>query len=156
ELAMRMGFEDTRDSFYGSFETLTENREKAVELLALALNKPRFDAGAVERVRGQLLAGLAAAARDPDRVASEQWAAMAFPGHPYGRPANGTVQSVRQIAGADLRDYWGKNFARDTLRVVAVGDIDAAALAKTLDVLFGAMPAKAQLVPVPPTQPQAA
>ena len=56
EIAMRMSFEDARDAFYGSFETLTENRDKAAALLALALSKPRFDADAVERVRGQLLA----------------------------------------------------------------------------------------------------
>ena len=97
EIAMRMSFEDARDAFYGSFETLTENRDKAVALLALALGKPRFDADAVERMRGQLLAGLAYAARDPNRVASEQWMAMAFAGHPYGRPANGTPASVQSI-----------------------------------------------------------
>jgi zinc protease len=155
ELSMRMGFEDTRDGFYGSFETLTENRDRAVALLALALNKPRFDADAVERVRGQLLAGLAAAARDPDRVASEQWAAMAFPGHPYGRPANGTPASLQKIGSADLRDFWSKNFARDTLRVVAVGDIDAATLGRVVDELFGELPAKARLSPVPATLPDA-
>jgi len=155
DLSMRMGFEDTRDGFYGSFETLTEYRDQAVDLLALALNKPRFDADAVERVRGQLLAGLAAAARDPDRVASEQWAAMAFPGHPYGRPVNGTPASVQAIGSADLRDYWSKNFARDTLRVVAVGDIDAATLASVVDQLFGGLPAKARLSPVPSTLPDA-
>ena len=55
-------------------------------LLALALNKPRFDDDAVDRVRGQLLANLAHAARDPDRVATEQWNAMVFAGHQYGRP----------------------------------------------------------------------
>jgi len=151
DLSMRMSFEDTRDAFYGSFVTLSENRDEAVALLALALNAPRFDADAVERVRGQLLAGLAAAARDPDRVASEQWAAMAFPGHPYGRPAKGTPASVQRIAGADLRDYWSRIFARDTLRVVAVGDIDAATLGRVVDALFGALPAKARLSPVPQT-----
>src|SRR5262249_53395079 len=41
EIAMRMSFEDSRDAFYGSFETLTENRDKAAALLALALSKPR-------------------------------------------------------------------------------------------------------------------
>ena len=95
EIAMRMSFEDSRDAFYGSFETLTENRDKAAALLALALGKPRFDADAVERVRGQLQASLAYAARDPNRVASEQWAAMAFPDHPYGRPATGTPASIK-------------------------------------------------------------
>src|SRR6185503_16974089 len=43
EIAMRMSFDDARDAFYGSFETLTENRDQAVALLALALSKPRFD-----------------------------------------------------------------------------------------------------------------
>ena len=59
EIAMRLSFDDARDAFYGSLETLSENRDAAVALLALALSKPRFDADAVERVRGQLMAGLA-------------------------------------------------------------------------------------------------
>jgi zinc protease len=156
EIAMRMSFDDGRDAFYGSFETLSENRDKAVELLALAINKPRFDADAVERVRGQLQANLAHAARDPDRVASESWAAMAFPAHPYGRPANGTPASVQKITRDDLKDFWSRTFARDTLSVVVVGDIDAPALAKMLDQLFGQLPAKAKLTPVAQTLPKAA
>ena len=35
EIAMHMSFEDGKDNFYGSFETLTENRTAAVELLKL-------------------------------------------------------------------------------------------------------------------------
>ena len=153
EIAMRMSFDDARDSFYGSLETLSENRDKAVELLALALSKPRFDADAVDRVRGQLLAGLAYAARDPDRVASEQWSAMAFAGHPYGRPANGTEATIQKMTRDDLVDYWSRTFAKDNLRVVVVGDIDAATLSGVLDTLFGQLPAKAKLTPIPPTQP---
>ncbi len=155
EIAMRMSFDDGRDAFYGSFETLSENRDKAVALLALAINKPRFDADAVERVRGQLLASLAHAARDPDRVASENWSAMAFPGHPYGRPANGTPASVQKVMSDDLKELWSRTFARDTLSVVAVGDIDAPTLAKMLDTLFGQLPAKAKLTPVAQTLPKA-
>ena len=108
---------------------------------------------AVDRVRAQLLAGLAYAARDPDRVASEQWAAMAFPDHPYGRPANGTTDSLPKITRTDLADYWSKTFARDNLRVVAVGDVDAKTLASMLDTLFGKLPAKAKLTAVAQTQP---
>jgi zinc protease len=156
EIAVRMSFEDTRDAFYGSFETLTENKDAAAALLALALNKPRFDADAVDRIRGQLLASLAYAARDPNRVAAEQWAALAFPEHPYGRPTDGTPETLAQIASADLADYWSRTFARDTLRVVAVGDIDAKTLAAMLDTLFGNLPAKARLAPVAITEPAAA
>jgi zinc protease len=156
EIAMRMSFEESRDAVYGSFETLTENKDQAAALLALALNKPRFDADAVDRIRGQLLASLAYAARDPNRVAAEQWAAQAFPNHPYGRPSNGTPQSVEQIKSADLNDYWAHTFARDNLRVVAVGDIDAKTLGAMVDLLFGKLPAKARLTPVPLAEPAAA
>jgi zinc protease len=153
EIAMRMSFDDARDAFYGSLETLSENRDQAVALLALALSKPRFDADAVDRVRSQLLAGLAYAARDPDRVAAEQWGAMAFAGHPYGRPTNGTQASIQNMTRDDLLDFWSRTFAKDTLKVVVVGDIDAATLGGVLDTVFGQLPAKAKLTQIPPTQP---
>jgi len=156
ELAMRMGFDDGRDAFYGSFETLTENREAAAQLLALAINRPRFDAEAIERMRKQHLAGLASAARDPARVATEQWMALAFAGHPYGRPANGTPKSVSDVTREDLAGFHARVFAKDTLRVVVVGDIDAATLGSMLDTVFSALPAKATLSPVARTEPKAA
>ena len=154
-IAMRMSFDDSRDAVYGSFETLTENRDAAIELLALAVGKPRFDADAVERIRGQLFASLAYAARDPDRVASEQWSALAFAGHPYGRPANGTPASVQKIGRDDLADFWSSTFARDNLRVVVVGDIDAETLKPLLDKVFGGLPAKAKLKPIAQVIPTA-
>jgi zinc protease len=155
DLAMRMSFDDGRDAFYGSFETLTEHRDEAAKLLALALSKPRFDAEAVERMRKQHLAGLSYAARDPTRVASERWMALAFAGHPYGRPSNGTPKSVADIGREDLVRFHGRVFAKDALRVVVVGDIDAATLGSMLDTVFGALPAKATLSPVPKTQAKA-
>ena len=156
EIAMRMSFEDGRDAFYGNFETLTENRDRAVELLTLAINRPRFEAEAVERMRAHFLANLTSAARDPTRVSADQWMALVFPAHPYGRPANGTPQSVAKITRADLVDYRARTFAKDTLRVVAVGDIDAAALGDMLDKIFGGLPAKAKLTPVAKIEPKAA
>nr|MCU0732784.1 hypothetical protein [Hyphomonas sp.] len=36
DLAVRLSFSDTHDAFYGNFETLTANRDEAVDLLALA------------------------------------------------------------------------------------------------------------------------
>jgi zinc protease len=156
DLAMRMSYDDGRDAFYGSFETLTENREASTKLLALALAKPRFDADAVERMRKQHLAGLAYAARDPTRVASEQWMALAFAGHPYGRPSNGTPKSVADIGRADLAGFHKRIFAKDNLRVVVVGDIDAKALGPMLDEVFGALPTKATLFPVAETEPKSA
>jgi zinc protease len=148
DLAMRMTFDDARDGFYGSFETLTQYRDEAVKLLALALTKPRFDAEAIERMRKSHQANLAYAARDPQRVASEQWMALAFAGHPYGRPTTGTPKSLAEIGREDLAAFHRRVLAKDNLRVVVVGDIDAATLGKMLDAVFGDLPAKATVAPV--------
>jgi zinc protease len=155
DLAMRMSFDDGRDAFYGSLETLTEYRDESAKLLALALTKPRFDADAIERMRKQHLASLAYAARDPTRVASEQWMAMAFPGHPYGRPTNGTSKSIADIDRADLARLHGQVLGKDNLRVVVVGDIDAAKLGTMLDTVFGGLPAKATLALIAKTEAKA-
>lgn len=155
ELAFRMSFEDSRDGFYGSFETLTTNRDPSIEMLRLAINQPRFDADAIERVRRQLLSGLAFAAKNPNRVAGKAWSALAFANHPYGRPADGTPESVAGISREDLEAYRKRTFARDTLKVVAVGDIDATQLGLLLDRVFGDLPAKAELAPVAPVAPAA-
>ena len=154
EIAMRMGFEDGRDYIYGNLETLTINRDAAADLLHLALTKPRFEAEATERVRRQLLSGLAYAAKDPSKVAQNEWQGLAFPGHPYGRPANGTPETVNAITPADIAGYHRKVFSRGTLKVAAVGDIDAKALGLLLDKVFGELPAQSELTPVPAVAPK--
>ena len=153
DLSMRMSYEEAKDAFYGNFETLTANRDEAVKLLQLAINKPRFDADAVERIRQQLVAGLVYAARDPDKVAQNAWYATAFAGHPYARPANGTEATIGKIARDDLEGYRKRVFAKNTLKVVAVGDIDATQLGALLDEVFGGLPATADLTPVSKTSP---
>ncbi|MBS0250166.1 MAG: insulinase family protein [Proteobacteria bacterium] len=153
DIAMRMSYDDSKDSLYGSFETLTKNRDKAVELLKLSVQKPRFDTDAVERIKQQLLANLAYADKDPDKVAIREWYAQAFPNHPYGRSATGTASTVSKITRDDLLAYHKHNFARDNLKVVAVGDINADELGKMLDDVFGGLPEKADLTPVAQTEP---
>ncbi|HEY8127508.1 MAG TPA: pitrilysin family protein [Hyphomicrobium sp.] len=153
DIAMRMSYDDSKDSLYGSFETLSANRDKAVELLKLSVQKPRFDTDAVERIRQQLLANLIYADKDPEKVAMREWYAQAFPGHPYGRSANGTMDSVAKITRDDLVDFHKRTFARDDVKIVAVGDITAAELGKMIDDVFGGLAAKADLLPVSQTAP---
>lgn len=152
-IAMRMRFEDSRDAFYGNFQTLTQHRDEAVGLLKLALTKPRFDEDAVERIRGQLRANLAYSAKDPEKVAYKEWFKAAFPEHTYGLPSQGTDATISSITRDDLEAYRKRIFARSNLRVVAVGDITEEALGKMLDDVFGDLPEKAELAPVPLVEP---
>lgn len=153
EIAMRMKFDDSRDTFYGTVQTLTKNRDEAMGLLKLALTKPRFDEDAIERVRRQLLAGLAYESKSPDRLAARKWYETAFRGHAYGVSPRGTEASVKQINRADLEAYRKRNFAKSNLKIVAVGDITEAELGKLLDDVFGNLPEKAELQQVAETNP---
>lgn len=153
DLAMRMSFNDGRDTISGNFQSLTENLDAATDLLALALNKPRFDESAVDRIRKQLLASLSFAEKDPQQVAAKAWAATAFPNHPYGRSSKGSRQSVENIKGADLHAYRDRVFAKSTLKVAVVGDIDKERLGALLDKVFGGLQPKPKLEHVAAVQP---
>jgi zinc protease len=152
-LAMRMDVNASRDVMIGNVQTLTANKDEVFDLVRLALTKPRFDADAVERVRTQILAGLKFDENDPETVASLAWDRLAFQDHPYGRPIKGTMASIAAISPDDLRDYFGRVFARDKLVISVVGDIDAETLGKALDHIFGDLPPQSVLAPVAEAQP---
>ncbi|MBT3071622.1 insulinase family protein [Rhodomicrobium sp. Az07] len=149
ELAAKMSFSANYDNFSGSFQTLTQNREEAVQLLRGAVTDPHFDADDADRIREQLLANRRLEEKDPDKISSIEWYKLAFGSHPYGRSSNGTVESLQAITTDDLKAYRQRIFARNNLKVAAVGDIDAKQLGDLLDSVFGDLPEKADLKPVP-------
>jgi zinc protease len=145
DFSIELSFDADRDSFGGSLKTLAENRDEAVRLLKLALTRPRFDPEPVERIRAQIVAGIRSDEHDPDTIAGEALAEALFPDHPYGRPVEGTLESVATITADDLRTFHGKNIARDNLKIAVVGSIDSLALGELLDEAFGSLPVKANL-----------
>jgi len=151
--AIALRFNVARDYFHGSLRTLNEYRDEAFDLLHLALSAPRFDAEAVERVRGQTLAALRRDSTNPNSLASRRWWETAFPDHPYGRESRGTPESVPRIAVADLRDYARRVFARNELTVSIVGDIDAKAAGELVDRAFAGLPPRNDLKPVADASP---
>lgn len=151
--SISMSFSAGRDVFYGSLKTLTANRDEAFRLLALAVNKPRFDAEPIERIRAQIVAGIKANEKDPEELAYDLWYEAAFPGHPYGRRKEGTEKTLAGITADDLRGLHDRMFARRDLKVAVVGDIDAKALAPLLDEVFANLPAEPDLVAIPEVTP---
>jgi zinc protease len=152
--AIELSFHTGRDYMRGSLRTLVENRDEAFDALRLALSEPRFDAAAVERERAQTMARLRRETLNPNDMASRNWWATAFPGHPYGLPVNGTLESVPTITIDDLKSYTRRALARDNVKIAIVGDIDAETAGKLIDRTFGALPEKADLKPVAPAVPQ--
>jgi zinc protease len=152
--AIELGFNANRDQTTGFLRTLSANQDEAFELLRLALTEARFDKTDMDRIRDQMLSGLRRETTSPNEMASQRWWSTAFPGHPYGRPVRGTIESVPTITTADIKDYMRRVFARDTLKLAVVGNIDAASVGKLVDKVFGSLPAKGGLAAIPVVNPQ--
>ncbi|EKE43461.1 peptidase, M16 family, putative [Oceaniovalibus guishaninsula JLT2003] len=140
ELAASFDFDASADSVRVSAQFLTENRPQAVELLRAALVEPRFDGDAVARVRDQVLSGIARDATDPGTIARDTFDAMAFAGHSYATPGDGTLESVAALTREDVVQAHADALVRDRLYVGAVGDITPDDLGALLDEVFGGLP----------------
>ncbi|WP_068119403.1 M16 family metallopeptidase [Tropicimonas marinistellae] len=139
-LAAEFDFDVRNDALSISAKVLTENRDEALDLLRQALVEPRFDEEALERVRGQVLSSIDSDTRDPETIASNTYAELAFGAHPYGAPLDGTAESVAALTREDIVEAHGRVLARDRVYVSAVGDITADELGALLDRLLGDLP----------------
>ena len=143
DLGARMSFDTDDDTVSVSFRALSENRDQAGDLLALALTQPRFDETAVQRVRAQVQAVIRSEATDPNSIAAKELAKQAWGDHPYATSLNGTEDSVAQLTRQDLVAAKNRVLARDRVVVGASGDISAEELGPLLDRILGGLPAQA-------------
>lgn len=152
-LATSFGFGSNSESLTISARFLTENFNASVDLLRDAIQNPRFDAADVERVRGQVLSGLAFDAKDPNDIASKTFANMAYGEHPYGTVDSGTPESVAALTRDDLLEAHGNVLVRDRVLVGAVGDITQEQLGDLIDAVLGDLPQSGPSLP-PIVEPQ--
>ena len=142
--AIRMRFDAGIDNFGGRLQTLTRHRNKAFDLLRMALTKPRFDPSSLERARAQILVKIKRNEESPQSLANKALREALYGDHPYGRPVIGIPKSVKAIKANDLRTFVEQRFARDNLVIGVVGDITPTDLSILLDNTFGSLPANAR------------
>lgn len=136
-LAASFSYDADRDSLSISARFLTENRDEAMALLHQTIHAPRFDQDALDRVRAQVLAGLRSDLKDPNKIAGQAFAQMAYGDHPYGSAGKGSIETVSELTRQDIFAAHEAVFARDRLYVSAVGDITPEDLGLLLDNLLG-------------------
>ena len=139
-LAASFSFNVSDDIMSISARFLTENQDEVLALLHQALTEPRFDEDAIERVRAQVISGIAGDAKSPNRIAGSVFDGAAFAGHPYATSIDGTVESVTALTQADMFTAHRNTLTRDQIFVSAVGDISADEIGPMLDTLLGDLP----------------
>lgn len=138
--SITLTFNASRDAFGGEIKSLTRTQDKAFELAALALNKPRFDDEPVARMRDGNLTRIKSSLSEPDWMAARLINDKAFEGHSYAKNSGGTLSSLPKIKPADLRKFKETYLTQDRLLIAAAGDIDAATLGPAIDKIFGQLP----------------
>jgi zinc protease len=150
ERSIALGFSADEDALFGQLKTLSREQANAFALLRLALHNARFETEAIGRMRDSLVAQRQYGLSDPNWLASQAFEQVAMTGHPYGRPANGTVATLGAITRDDLVAAVPQHLVKNRLHIAVVGDMTAAALAVTLDQVFADLAVGADSVQLPP------
>ncbi len=138
--SISLSFGSSRDNFGGSLKFLTREKDKAVNLLSLALNKPRFDSEPLGRMKQANITRIKSSQGDPDWIAARIFNDRAYENHPYALNSGGTITSLSNITADDLRNFKQNHLTKDRLHVGVSGNINAEELALLLDSVFGDLP----------------
>jgi len=141
--SITLRFSSGRDGFGGNLKTLTRHKQKAFDLLKLAMTEPRFDPEPVERMRQANLARIRSSISNPQWMNARLMNDQAFEGHSYARNSGGTLSSLEKITPEDLRNFQQNYLSKDRLIISIAGDITPDQAITAAENIFAALPDKA-------------
>jgi predicted Zn-dependent peptidase len=109
----------------------------AFDLLADLLAHPRFDQNDLERERKVVLEEMKMVEDTPDELLGELFNAAYFPGHPLGRPIEGTEDTVSSFDHRTVAAFHAREFSPANLVIAAAGNVDHERLLKLVESSFG-------------------
>ena len=151
DIGLEFGFSASRDSFSGGGRMLRAKRQESFDLIKLAINEPRFDEEAIERMRDAIRTSIIRAKKNPSSVGSRALRETIFKGHPYSKVS--TVESINAITRDDIVAMNKKILARDTLTIGAVGAISEEELKEALNYIFGDLPQQSSIDKIADVKP---
>jgi zinc protease len=94
-----------------------DHLDRYYALIRQVILEPRFDAKDFLRLRDDqrnaLVSGLRAV--DDEGLGMEALSSLLYPGHPYGRPVEGTVRGIDALSRGDVATFHRSRFTRDAL-----------------------------------------
>lgn len=82
----------------------------------------------------------------PQSKVNEQFQAIAFRAHPYGRPVVGHMNDLENMTAADAREWYKNWYAPNNATIVVVGDVKTADVLKLAKQYFGSL--KPRILPM--------
>ena len=106
-----------------TLSVLKKDLALGLDLLAEVLLQPAFALDELSRRVADIQASLRRAEQEPETVAARELSRLMFPGHPYGRPPYGTIESVGKITREQVSAFYQQHYRPDGASIVAVGDV---------------------------------
>jgi len=131
------------------------NMLQMLETLGSAVGSMQIDKETTGKLKSNLLAEIKASEHDEAKAADRIVRAKLFGTFPYGRPINGTEESVKQIDFADLIDARERFLKADNASIAIAGNIDRALTSRAVRRYFGAWQRSDKHVPSTFKQPDA-
>ncbi len=130
----------TMDRTNVSMFALKANLAPSLDLLADVIQRPTFAPAEIERLRNQVLAGIAAENAQPRGIARRIMPSLLYGKlHPYGVPmsGSGTEEGVKAVTRTDLLAFHDRWLRPDNARIFVTGDTTLAELKPLLEARFG-------------------
>lgn len=110
-----------KSGFHG--RSLAEDLPLLLSLLSEALTQPSFPKAEVEKLRSQIMTGLAIRAQDTGDMASMVFDQILYRDHPYSRPEDGFPETIQRITRDDLVQFQREAYGPRGMVVVIVGAV---------------------------------
>lgn len=124
--------------------THADRLDLALDLMADAILRPRFDADELARVKAQRDSELAESLDDPMQVAKNVTSRAYYgAGHPYAHPTMGTRAGVAAATLDDVRASWAARFGANRATITVVGAVTGPQIRDALEKRLGAWAASA-------------
>ncbi|MBV9528037.1 pitrilysin family protein [Sphingomonas sp.] len=130
-------------AFHG--RALGRDLNLVAELIADLIRAPHFDEEHLEREKQVILSELGESVDSPDDIVHDHLFEAAFEGQRIGRPVLGNEASILSASRQDCFEWLGQEFVPSRMILAASGRVDADALGRLAERLFGDVPA----LPVP-------
>ena len=112
--------------------SLIEDLPMLMEILTSCLTRPTFPEEYIERLRNQLLTGLAIRDQDTADVASLEFDRHLFPNHPYGWPVDGYKETVAAISREDILQFHQTHYSPADAMLVMAGALSVEEMQATV------------------------
>ena len=150
-----LGFDSgVHNSSFGG-RALVEDLPLLMKLLSESLRAPTFPKEEMERLRTQILTGLALRAQDTSDMADLLFEQFLYANHPYGKPSDGYPETIQAISRKDLETFHRLHFGPRGMVIAIVGAIQPKKAVEAVAKVLGdwTVPSQKEAPVLPPLKP---